>query len=38
MEEKGEEFTGTIIKNIWTITREGGNKGRGCWGCGEGWV
>ena len=32
MEEKGEGFTGTVIKDIWTITRgvkmgEGGGKG-----------
>ena len=33
MGEKGEGFTGTIIKHIWTITREGGNGG-GRW---EGW-
>ena len=32
---KGEGFTGTIIKNIWTIIREGGNRG-GRWG-GLGW-
>ena len=35
MEEKGEEFTGTIIKNIWTITMGVGNRG-GRWG-GLGW-
>ena len=32
MGEKGEEFTGTIIKDIWTITRGsrngGGTQGR----------
>ena len=26
--EKGEGFTGTIIKDTWTITRRGGNRGR----------
>ena len=38
MGEKGEGFTGTIIKDIWTITMgvetgEGGGEG---WGGGEG--
>ena len=32
---KGETFTGTIIKDTWTITRRGGNRGRR-WG-GLGW-
>ena len=37
MEEKGEEFVGTIIKDTWTITRGSGNRGRrrggrGLWG------
>ena len=37
---KGEGFTGTIIKDIWTITRrevktgEGGGEG---WSGGDGW-
>ena len=31
MGEKGEGFTGTIIKDTWTITRGGGNRG-GRWG------
>ena len=35
MWEKGEGFTGTIIKDTWTITRRGGNRGGG-WG-GLGW-
>ena len=35
--EKGEGFAGTILKDTWTITREGGNRGGswgglGCWG------
>ena len=38
MGEKGEGFTGTIIKDIWTITRgawkHGGGEG---WGSGVGW-
>ena len=39
MWEKGEGFTGTTIKDTWTITRGGGNRGgwQGglcCWG----WV
>ena len=39
MGEKGEGFTGTSIKDTWTITRgletaEGGGDG---WGDGEGW-
>ena len=25
---KGKRFTGKIIKGTWTITREGGNRGR----------
>ena len=33
--EKDEGFAGTIIKDIWTITRRGGNRG-GRWG-GLGW-
>ena len=39
MGEKGEGFTGTIIKHIWTITREGGNGGgrREGWGWVEWW-
>ena len=32
---KGEGFTGTIIKDIWTITGRGGNE-EGRWG-GLGW-
>ena len=28
MGEKGEGFTGTIIKDIWTITRRGWKRGR----------
>ena len=38
MGEKGEGFTGTTIKDTWTITRGDGNRG-GRWGglgCGEG--
>ena len=35
MGEKGEEFTGTIIKDIWTITRRWGLKAEE--GGGEGW-
>ena len=35
MGEKGESFTGTSIKDTWTTTREGGNRG-GRWG-GLGW-
>ena len=31
MEEKGEGFAGTIIKDTWTITKGGGNRG-GRWG------
>ena len=31
MGEKGESFTGTSIKDTWTTTREGGNRG-GRWG------
>ena len=27
MGEKGEGFVGTIIKDLWTITRGGGNRG-----------
>ena len=40
MGEKGEGFTGTIIKDTWTVTRgrvetgEGGGEGWGGW---EGW-
>ena len=39
MEEKGEGFTGTIIKDTWTIMGgkwkwEGGEEG---WGFGLGW-
>lgn len=38
MGEKGEGFIVTTIKDTWTITRQGGNKGRkwGGWGGGEG--
>ena len=32
MGEKGEGFTGTIIKDIWTITKGGGRNGGGRWG------
>ena len=37
MEEKGEGFAGTIIKDAWTITRGDGNRRRrwgalGWWG------
>ena len=35
MGEEGEGFTGTIIKDTWTITRQGRNRGRR-WG-GLGW-
>ena len=35
MGDKGEGFTRTIIKDTWTITRSGGNRGRR-WG-GLGW-
>ena len=28
MGEKGERFTGTIIKDTWTIRRRGGNRGQ----------
>ena len=35
MGEMSEGFTGTIMKDIWTITRGGGNRG-GRWG-GLGW-
>ena len=35
MGEKGEGFTGTTIKDTWTITRGDGNRG-GRWG-GLGW-
>ena len=35
MGEKGEGFAGTTIKDTWTITRGGGNRGGG-WG-GLGW-
>ena len=35
MGEKGEGFTGTIIKDIWTITRRWGLKAEE--GGGEGW-
>ena len=28
MGEKGKGFTGTIIKDMWTTTRECGNMGR----------
>ena len=31
MGEKGKGFTETIIKDTWTITRGGGNRGR-WWG------
>ena len=31
MGRKGEAFTGTTIKDMWTIRREGGNRGRS-WG------
>ena len=34
---KGEGFTGTIIKDMWTITRQGGNRGGRRRGGGEGW-
>ena len=41
--EKGEKFAGTIIKDTWTITSAGGNRGGkweglGWWGgvCGKG--
>ena len=36
--EKGEGFIGTIIKDVWTITRGGGNGGGrlGWWGGLEG--
>ena len=36
---KGEEFTGTIIKDTWTITMgvETGEGGREGGGSGEGW-
>ena len=39
MGEKGEGFTGTIIKDIWTITRGGWKQGGGRegWGGAEGW-
>ena len=39
MGEKGEGFTGTIIKDIWTTTRgvEMGERGGEGWGGGEGW-
>ena len=36
MGEKGEGFTGTIIKDIWTITRLRGGNREGRWG-GLGW-
>ena len=36
MGEKGEAFAGTTIKDTWTITRRGGNRGRR-WGGGLGW-
>ena len=37
MGEKGEGFTGTIIKDTWTITRqlEAGAGGGDSWGGGE---
>ena len=38
MGEKGEGFTGTIIKDTWTITRGGvetGEGGREGWGGGK---
>ena len=28
MGEKGEAFAGTIVKDTWTITRQGRNRGR----------
>ena len=37
MGEKGEGFTGTTIKDTWTVTRGGGNRGSrwgGLWWCG----
>ena len=40
MGEKGEGFTGTIIKDTWTITSWGVETGEGSregWGGGEGW-
>ena len=36
MGEKGEVFTGTIIKDIWTITRGVGNAGWRLRGLGRG--
>ena len=39
MGEKGEGFTGTIIKDIWTTTRGRGRWGGLQWwgGVGDGW-
>ena len=39
MREKGERFTGTIMKDTWTITRGVGigEGDGGCWGSVEGW-
>ena len=39
MREKGEGFTGTIIKDIWTTTRGRGRWGGLQWwgGVGDGW-
>ena len=34
MREKGERFTGTIMKDTWTITRGGVDTGEGG---GKGW-
>ena len=34
MGEKGEGFTGTIIKDTWTITRRGWKQGRELGGAG----
>ena len=36
MGDRGEGFTGTIIKDTWTITSGGGNRGRR-WGGLGGW-
>ena len=36
MEEKGECFTGTTIKDTWTITRGMDGKRGGTWGS-QGW-
>ena len=40
MGEKGEGFTGTIVKDTWTMIRGAMETGEGseeCWGEGEGW-